>query len=214
MTEQRGNIERLLAFVAGELDAKGARDMRNLIAADPELAQLERLARLVRQTLQEDDSVEPPPQVVARAKELFRQLHQAPAPSPSLRERVHAWLEAADRIVALLVFDSRARPALAGYRGTAELVRLSYESDLAEIDLELTPREDGGAVRVSVYGQITATDEPAGAPVILTTAGTHDARAQTVCDSGGLFEITLERGRYDLHVRLPSGVVSALEIDL
>jgi hypothetical protein len=211
MTDHQVKIERLLAFAAGELPEREAMEMKNMIASDAELRRQYKLIEIVRRTLQEDDSIAAPAQVVARAKALFEQLR--PAPVVSLRSRVQEWLDAVDRVVAALTFDSRARPALAGFRGTAELVRLSFESDLAEIDLELNPQDESGLTRISVYGQITATDDAGGAPVVLTTAGSHHAIAQTVCDQGGLFEVTVERGRYDLHVRLPSGVVSAMEIE-
>jgi hypothetical protein len=212
MTDHQAKIERLLAYAAGELPQAEVADMQKMIATDAELRRLQRLVEFVGRTLREDDSVAPPADVVARAKALFQQMR--PAPAGAVRSRVQEWLEALDRVVAALTFDSRARAALAGFRGTAELVRLSFESDLAEIDLELNPREEGGEMRMSIIGQISSTDEAGGSPVVLTETGTHRAVAQTVCDQGGLFEVTIERGRYDLHVRLPSGVVSAMEIEL
>lgn len=213
MTDHEVKIERLLAFAAGELPEPEAKEMQTMIASDAELLRLHKLIDAVRRVLREDDSVAPPAAVVARAKALFRELRPAPAAS-TLRSRLEEWLAALDRVVASLTFDSRTRPALAGFRGTAELVRLSFESDLAEIDLELNPEQDHGQTRVSIFGQVTATDDPGGASVLVTSAGTHDAIAQTVCDQGGLFEVTVQRGRYDFHVRLPSGVVSAMEIDI
>lgn len=212
MTDHQVKLERLLAYVAGELSGSDALEVQNMIASDPDVRRLSKLVELVGRTLKEDDSVAPPDKVVARAKALFQEMR--PAAGPSVRDRVQEWLSALDRAVASLTFDSRTRPALAGFRGAAELVRMSFESDLAEIDLELNEQDDAGQIRISVYGQITATDDAGGAPVVVTAAGTHQAIAQTVCDRGGLFEVTLQRGRYDLHVRLPSGIVSAMEIEI
>jgi len=207
--------EKLIAFAAGELDELEAVRVRQHLSSDAVARETVNLFLALRRTLAADDSVAPPDSVIARAKAIFKP--QSAAQS-GLATSLASWLEAVDRAVASLLFDSRVQPAL-GFRGTSQAVRLAFDSGEAEVDLELSGPDDGvndGLRRVT--GQISV-DPSAGAvsgpyPVALVEPGTTRAVAETRSDEHGVFALRVAPGRYDLCVQVGSRVVVAPEVQV
>lgn len=213
MRKHPTSMEKIIALFAGELTPEEASEVERMIAGDPALQRRWELLETLRQTVAQDDAADVPAEVIARAKGLFREVSQAER-APEGGSAIQEWLAALDCVVARLIFDSRRQPALAGFRCVAELVRLSYETDIAEIDLELDTGEEQGKEIVTIFGQISAADDPGGAAVVLTAPGMQESLAQTVCDASGMFKAVLPRGTYDLHLRLPAGVVSIADMEI
>jgi hypothetical protein len=111
------------------------------------------------------------------------------------------WLAELKRIVAALVFDSRAQAALPGVRGRAEAYQLSFESDLADVDLEISPPESPAAAR-TIRGQVAprTADRPGAAALV--PAGTPQPVATVEPDAHGMFTVLAEPGHYELLIRL------------
>jgi hypothetical protein len=152
--------------------------------------------RLVRTTAARDELVTPPAWVLNRA---FRILEQ----------KVHRW-NLAQRIaqgVATLVFDSLARPAMAGVRSTeASNRQLLFKSGDYSLDLRIT---QAGQEVCDVIGQLLKESDPgfdsvAGLKVEFTRGGETKLSAAT--DEIGEFRITgVARGTYDLRIELLEG---------
>lgn len=210
MSEQRLTDEQILGYAAGELTEEEAHRVEERIKADPKAGQ--RVARVQRlgRILATDDAVAPPDRVVTQAKALFRTA-TAPARKHSPWQR---WLETIDRLVAGVVYDSRVEPAAAGYRraeSAAIVTRLSFESDLAEIDLQLTRVEKGGQTALQVMGQVSviAADdaEMGNFPIALMQGGSTVIVAEEQCDEAGAFTMSVPPGTYDLALRVSDRLI-------
>ena len=199
MPKKKATTEMLIAYAAGELDADVAAQVEAIVAESP--ADAARLARIRRTlaTMRSDDNVAPPREAVARAKALFRRQPAA----------AHAnWWQQIERVVASLIYDSRAQPALAGYRGVGDAVQLSYESEIADIDLELSP---GGAEKDAVWtvmGQVATRDPAAIVAVVLVSRSQGGAQIEIKPDEHGLFTLRADSGEYDLFIRVADKVVA------
>ena len=162
--------------------------------------------RDVRDAMLSSDLVEPPEWVRMRARELFQ------PGAPSLVERVRA----------ALVFDSRrTNLARAGIRAAAAVLdgpwQLLYRGGDVDIDLLVRPSQDGRTT--SVRGQalpLTGSSVDAGfVEAVLAdeprpSHGQATPMAHSELDPTGEFALAnLERGRYDVFVRL-----GAREIEL
>ena len=135
MSSAKINYEQLIAYAAGELPPEQAAHVQAYLAANPKAAEPIALYRQAQSALQADQSAAPPAELVAKAKAIF-------ASSPS--EPAASWLDQLQQLIAALVFDSRAQPALAGYRGPATTFQLSFECEAANIDLEAEPIPSAG----------------------------------------------------------------------
>lgn len=200
MNDRRVSYERLIAYAAGDLDSAAADFVRGHLEQSLEAAAVVERFRTVVETLRADDSQAPPADVMARAKALFADRRVAATPS---------LLETAIRVIAELVHDSRLRalsasdgsqPApLAGVRGAATAYQLTFESERADVDLEVEPEEIGGSSLLRISGQITPRDE---ADVIRTVAfvapGTTEIASTIKPDQHGVFSLTIASGKYDL----------------
>jgi anti-sigma factor RsiW len=207
--------EKLIAFAAGELDELEAARVRQHLGSDTVARETVNLFLALRRTLATDDSVVPPDSVIARAKAIFKP--QSVGQS-GLATSLASWLEAVDRAVASLLFDSRVQPAL-GFRGASQAVRLAFDSGEAEVDLELSGPDDSandGLCRVT--GQISVDPSADAArgphPVALVEPGTTRAVAETRSDEHGVFSLRVAPGRYDLCVQVGSRVIVAPEVQV
>jgi hypothetical protein len=192
--------ERLLAFAAGELDPDEAREIEALIAHDRRAASIVARCRQVLSIARADDSVAPSAEAVARAKAIYR----APetVTGPGVVDRIA-------EVIASLVFDSR-KLGLAGVRDAVagEVVQLTFESELAEIDLRIEPAT-GDAWRI--IGQVVGeTCEPSSIEV--RRAGRRVAAPKL--DERGFFEVDLPRGTYELVAQTTGGVVRIPDVPI
>lgn len=198
MNDKRLSYEELVAYAAGELDPARSAEVAALLAGDVSarrvITRLEALLALARA----DDSTEPPQNVAEQARALFRERAQ---PTPAGTD----WLTALRRIAAELVFDSRPRAALAGLRGATANYQLAFESELADVDLEVRSGE-GTAPRV-VQGQVSVRGELPVKALAFAPAGSLEPTAHSSPDKHGMFKTELEPGKYDVFVSIQDTVV-------
>ena len=140
MTEPRIPYSQLIAFAAGELADEQAAQVEASLARHPEAVETVARYQMAQTTLQADDGADPPPEAVARAKAVFEARRDS-AGEPSLGDRV-------GQLIARLIYDSRAEPALAGVRGAVTGFQLAYEmpESGAQLDLQADVDEGGAGV--------------------------------------------------------------------
>lgn len=194
--------ERLIAYAADELDEPEAAAVASHLATCAECAATLARFRTVRAVLRSDDSEAPPAATLVRARGLFAQ--RRPAPEAN-------WLQ---RVLARLTFDSRAGPALVGARGIGRGYQLAFESDVADVDLELEPGEEPAGDRWRLLGQVAVHEDAPVAAVRLASPGTTTPVVQTTADEHGLFTLQAPLGRYDLLVSLPRVLLVLPDIEI
>jgi anti-sigma factor RsiW len=212
MSESRIEHEHLVDFVSGDLDAARREVVEQAIAADPRVAETVRHLRRTLTVIGEDDTRRPTAGALRRAVALFE---------TSPPNAMVAWLERVQREVARVVFDSHAEPALAGFRGELETRQLSYESDVARIDLQVVPQEPDdrldGAFRARLRGQVTPAPEHV-AGMIIAAPSEHgvddDVLTAGEPDAHGQFLITVDAGRYAVHFEFDDGAHAVTLPDL
>jgi hypothetical protein len=158
----------------------------------------------VRVAASTDDSVAPPPWVLKRAIRIFDA-----APRPRLAERI-------GQAIASLIFDSFARPALAGVRSSETANRqLLYRAGDYSIDLQIAPSEETRAVLI---GQILREGESnfesvSGLKLEIVQGETPVSSAVT--DEMGEFKISgVKHGVYDLRVELSEGNITVPDLPI
>lgn len=203
MTEP--TYEQLLAYAAGDLSPAEADQIAAYLARHPQAAETVRLYRLTRGTLQADDTVRPPEATLAASRALFRE-QQARRPQVS-------WLAGLRQVVAALVFDSREQVALAGLRGRHDGYQLTFESDLADVDLEVTPTDGPQAPR-SVRGQVAPHADVQVTHVTLTAPDSGEARASAEADESGMFNFIIAPGHFDLYVAVNGSVLVLSDVEI
>ncbi len=206
MRDQPISREELVAYASGELRAAEAARVEAHLALAPDTAREVTELRQVLATLRTDDSEAPAAEVVARA---------VAALSDKPRATMPGWLVHARRIIAELVFDSRAQFALNGYRGPGSSCQLAYESPCGRVDLRLSANA-AGPKPWRIRGQVVLGEDAQVGPVALVAAGTTDPVATVAADQHGRFRIDAATGLYDLLVSLDQGqrviVHPALEV--
>ena len=194
MTDRRVSYEQLIEYAAGELDFEAADTVKRHLASSPDASAIVRRFQMVAEALRRDDSQAPSEDVLAQAKALFANRRIASAPG---------LLETAARVIAELVYDSRPQVALAGVRGAATAYQLSFQSERADVDLEVGPHEDEGSVLCRISGQITPSRK---SDVVRTVAfaapGTTEMASTIKPDQYGVFGATIASGKYDLLITL------------
>jgi hypothetical protein len=145
-----------------------------------------------------DDSVMPPAWVLKRAVRIF----ETQRSKPSVVERI-------GKAVASLVFDSLARPALAGVRSTETASRqLLYKAGDFSVDLQVVPAEGAS---VDLIGQVLRESEPGFESV--DRLGLDLMRGgEIVCSTStnemGEFALAgVDPGVFDMRVRLQEGTI-------
>ena len=193
------SFDELIKYAAGEMDgATHAAVETYLCGAGARHASDVRRIRAAIQTMRRDDSREPRLEALARYRAIFQQ------PSATACEN---WIEGAIRVVANLLFDSRSAPALAGYRGSGQAVQLAFESSIADIELELEPIAKSDDARWHVTGQITVDGQPDVIRIACCEPGDETPHTTTTTDAHGGFSFEIERGAYDLFVRVDDKVI-------
>jgi anti-sigma factor RsiW len=207
MTEPRIPYSQLIAFAAGELADDEARQVEAALAGNPDAAETVARYRMAHATLQSDDGVDPTPEAVARAKAIFK-ARREPAGEPGLADRV-------GQLIARLIFDSRAEPALAGVRGAVTGFQLAYEmpESGAQLDLQADVDEGGADTRRwRLVGQVSSAETMPPPRVALCRAGSLTPICTVDADERGVFVVRTEPGTYDLHIHLPGGVTTVPDI--
>jgi hypothetical protein len=199
MTDRHPDDPTLADFVFGALAPEAADRIEAAAALDEALAG--RIARLrtIVDLLRTDDWALPPAAARRRVLGLFRQQTRGPAPT--------GWLAAARTVVARLVFDGRAEPALAGFRGLADDGHLTWDSDLGRVDLRIAPGARAGAAW-RLRGQIASVAEAT--MVSLRPHGSVDPCARSTVDAHGRFRLDATAGAYDLVIEFTKEDVALL----
>jgi len=196
MSEPRIPYSQLIAFAAGELADEQAAQVEASLAGHPEAAETVARYRMAQTTLQSDDGADPPPEAVARARAIYEP-GRLPAGEPSLGDRV-------GQLMAKLIYDSRAEPALAGVRGAESGAQLELQADV----------DEGGADtrRWRLVGQVSSPESLPPPQVALCRAGSLTPICTVDADERGVFVVRTEPGTYDLHIHLPGGVTTVPDI--
>jgi hypothetical protein len=185
--------EQLVEYVLGEADEAARSRLERAIAGSPALAARVQEIRDLIHLLATDDSVEPSQALMAQVTAMLGR-----APREHLLAAVADRIAGAVRAVAQLVYDSRAQPALAGFRGPSSVPgrphQLTYRAGDATVDLSLARQGDGWEVR----GQVSGPTRETATPIALVPSGTTRMTASTAADDRGYFRLEVDRGVYDL----------------
>lgn len=199
------NTELMIARVLGECTPEEASRVDAAVNSSPDLRrQFDRIRNLV-ETLRTNESVNPPTALVEKAKALLA----PPRPTSSFTD----WLTRVERIIADLIFDSRAPAMLAGFRGTTTERHLTFRSNAAELDIAIKA-PDKAQIAWTVRGQVDCQPQVSASTVGLVRTDSGGLVAETTADERGRFVLSAEKGRYDLVVRLGDRCLSAREIEL
>lgn len=207
MNPQHISDEQLIAYASGDLNSDDAAVVAAYVRQDPRARATVQAWRSAASTWRTDDSAAPSDQAVARVKSLFAE-RPAPIAPPQL-----SWLEIVDRVLAALVFDSRSQLALEGFRGTTEVIRLSFTCELGDVDLEVLAPDGLGDTRSRVIGQMSPTAQKAD-HVALCRPGTRAVAADGPVLPDGTFELLVEPGVYDLLLHVAGRVLTIPSVDL
>jgi hypothetical protein len=201
------SFEQLVDFLDQRLDEAEAtavaRHKTSCAACSQAIGWYER----VRVVTASDDSIAPPSWVLKRAVRIFGARRQGS--STRLTERI-------GQAIASLVFDSFARPALAGVRSTETANRqLLYRSGDYSVDLHIAPSERS---KLELIGQVLKEREPSFESVSglkLDLARSGRVLLTTVTDEVGEFKVSeIEPGTYDLRVQLPEGSITLRDVPM
>lgn len=213
---RRHTDEHLLAYAANEsLSPEDQAAVERTLAESHEARALVERYRMIAAARLADDSVAPPTSATDAAKAIFARnfAGRSPAAPPN-------WLQTLERLVASLIFDSRAQPATIGLRGpSGAAVQLCYEAVGVEVELEIAGddhEDQRDAERSFITGQVSLTSGEASGRVTvgLTRPGEETLLVQTETDAHGAFTLSVEPGVYDLHLALANRVVSMRDIDV
>ncbi len=207
MTSRSITHEQLIAYASGDLTGDEAAAVAAHVKVDPHARATVEAWRSVAAAWRTDDTTTPSEQVVARVKQMY-----AARPASAAAPRA-AWLELLDRVLATLVFDSRTQPTMAGFRGTAEVVRLSFTCELGDVDLEVLPPDGAGDARARVIGQMSPSG-PKADHVAFCRPGTREVAADGPVLPDGTFELLVEPGAYDLLLHVSGRILTVPSLEL
>lgn len=200
------SFERLIDYLDKRLpEAESAGVAAHLATSCADCAEIRDWYQLVRKVAASDDTVAPPPWVLKRAVRIF----DTQRGRPKLAARI-------GQAIAALVFDSFARPALAGVRSTETANRqLLYRAGDYTIDLQIAPSEH---TRADLIGQVLKQGDPTFESVAGLSLGIalgDSVVFSTVTDEMGEFKVSgLEQGIYDLRVELSDGSITVPNLPL
>ncbi len=197
--------EQLINYAADDLSDLEAAAVAAHVSTCPECAATVSRYRAVRRVLSSAEIVEPPPAALERARALFRHAH-----APAQAGRLQGLLP----VVARLVFDSQKGPALIGVRGSESPHHILYESDVADVDLQMEPVTEHGETVWHILGQVGLDEPPPGIPITLVQTGSARPSVELDADEHGVFRIQAVEGHYDLHVRLPSTLLILPDLEI
>ena len=200
MKQENVTFEQLVAYASGELTGRAASTVEAYLAVLPAVARTTQRLQEVIQRLRADDTTPATPGAVRRVVNLLQTLDEVPTPE---------WLVPI-RLLADLVFDSRAQPAMAGYRGIAASYQLAFESEPARVDLQILPQDRAVADRWRVRGQVTVRDGAELGAVTLVAEHTDTAVATAVPDQAGRFKLDSPAGVFELRIDLDEGTRSVV----
>ena len=196
-------FEQVIDYLDGKLaPAAAARVAAHLASDCAACADTRAWYEGVRRVAASDDTVLPPAWVFKQAVRIFDTARR-----PRISERLGA-------IVARLVFDSFARPQLAGIRSTETANRqLLYRAGDFSIDLQVVPSAEA---RGELIGQVLREGEvnfESVANLRLEIAQGDERPQATVTDERGEFKFSnVDYGSYDLRIELAGGRITVPDL--
>jgi len=194
------SFERLIDYLDGRFAAdEASRVTAHIESGCQQCAASREWYEKVRLIAATDDMPEPPPWVLKHALRIFENRRAR----PRLVERL-------GRAVAWLVFDSLARPAVAGVRSTETSNRqLLYRAGDYSIDLQVAPSSQS---RADLIGQVLREGEAmfgSVADIRLELSRGGEVLLSTAANEMGEFVFKdLGQGEYDLLVETPEGSIT------
>jgi len=253
MNDERPNIstdllERLLeAFSASPVRSRDDERVRAFMSSLPPDDRTRRLWHAVLdvlETLDHDDTVLPASEVVARAVTLLDAASDRVPVATTIAAKASdasTWAERTRLVLARLVFDSAAQPALAGFRGRVERRQLVFEwaaerafpgvdavrgsegggggrgvadagaGGSGRLEMQLTPITHSPSARLRAA--VSAAPDSICDVLFLTPA--NDAPvARCATDARGHFRIDLMPGRYEIQLNLGNQTVRTPPFDV
>jgi len=192
-------FEQVIDYLDGKLEpAEAARVATHLASDCRACAETRGWYEGVRQVAASDDSIAPPAWVFKQAVRIFDTARR-----PRLGERIN-------EAIARLVFDSFARPQMAGIRSTETANRqMLYRAGDFSIDLQVVP---SGESRGAIIGQVLREGDAAFESVAnrrLEIARGNERPLTAVTDDRGEFKISdIDYGSYDLRIELADGRIT------
>jgi hypothetical protein len=199
------SFERLIDYLDGRLTASEVERIDAHLATDCAHCKADaEWYRTVKSTASEDETSDPPSWVLKRALRIFETRSK-----PTLVERL-------GQAVASLVFDSFARPALAGIRSADAAVRqLLYRAGEFSIDVQVVP---AGRSRVNLHGQVLREGELAFESVgQLELELIKDGSTVLSVSTNGLGEFSVngvEPGVFDLRIHVPERIITVPDVPI
>jgi anti-sigma factor RsiW len=196
-------FEQVIDYLDGKLmPTEGAHVAAHLATDCAACAETRTWYERVRAVAASDDSVAPPAWVFKQAVRIFDTVRR-----PRLAERL-------GDAIARLVFDSFARPQLAGIRSTETANRqLLYRAGDYSIDVQVAP---SSGARGDLIGQVLREGETTFESVAnlrLDIARGGEALYSTVTDEMGEFKISdIDYGIYDLRIEMADGRITIPEL--
>lgn len=196
-------FEQVIDYLDGKLTPAEAGRINTHLASDcAACAETRAWYARVREVTAGDDTVAPPAWVFKRAARIFDTARR-----PRLVERI-------GEAVARLVFDSFARPQLAGIRSTETANRqLLYRAEDYSIDLQVAPTDEA---RRGLIGQILREGEEKFESVAnrrLDLMRDGEPFYSTVTDERGEFHFrSVKHGTYDLRIDVADGTIMISEL--
>lgn len=143
------------------------------------------LLRTALHSLEKDQTVAPPEDILKRAADILRNRRDLPERKP--------WA----RVVAALRFDSRLQPVAAGLRGPARTRQMLFATEQVDIDLQIKP----GRTDYDLLGQMLSARNPSeAAPAFVSLQNdTGTLLRATETDPLGQFAFRqVPSGKYEL----------------
>lgn len=188
-------------------------------------------ARLVADLLREQASLlaEPPAHVTVRAERLFTQVRPDLTGAAPSGQRHDVWgaaphetsLHGVRRILANVTFDSLGSSAFAGLRAVTSGPRhLAYQSELGDLDLQITPplRPSAADASWQLMGQLELRDPSLERTAITFQQGdlpvlddlretARDHRVSVDVDASGYFTVELHSGTWSASMEMEQAVL-------
>lgn len=194
--------EEIISLALDEIDGERRAEVAGRIAASPDASRTLAAVTIAVQTMRADDSISPPGEVVQRVLGLMRSGVRV---RTSLMDVAGQVAEQVREFLCTLVRDTQSEPALAGFRGTTESRHLSFECEIAEIDVQVSRGE--GEARRTIRGQVASlTDDTVGRIAWRSTL-TGAAEREIAADESGVFVLECPVGVYELSARVGGSVV-------
>ena len=197
------DFEQVIDYLDGKLTPAETERVAAHLASDcANCAETRAWYERLRTVAASDDTVAPPAWVFKQAVRIFDTARR-----PRLAERI-------GQAIATLVFDSFARPQLAGIRSTETANRqLLYRAGDYSIDLQIAPST---GARGDLIGQVLREGEATFESVAnlpLEIARGNQLLHATITDEMGEFKISdVDYGTYDLRIELADGQITIPEL--